>query len=361
MSAPTLPEVGSLLETAAPAVPLPGAEAIARDVFGLHGTLTPLSGERDSNFHLAVDARTQFVLKISHPAENPQVTQLQTSALLHVAARDPSLPVPRVHPTLTGETEWHLSTPDEAPRVVRMLSYLAGDPMHRVATAPPLLRNLGTLLARLDRAMADFAHPAADHDLLWDIQQAARLRPLIRHLPDPQQQATVQAFLDAFETQTAPNLTRLRAQVIHNDINPHNVLVDPANHHIAAGIIDFGDMVHAPLINNLAVAAAYHPTETGHPLEAMGHLVAGYHAQLPLAPGEIDLLFDLIATRMVLSVTISGWRAERHPENRDYILRNNRLGWLGLSRFSEISRTDAQNYFRRLCPQDTRHDHDQRL
>ena len=49
---------------------------------------------------------------------------------------------------------------------------------------------------------------------------------------------------------------------------------------------------------------------------------------LPLQAAELDILFDLIATRMVLTVAITGWRAARYPENAAYILRNNqqRLG-----------------------------------
>ena len=42
---------------------------------------------------------------------------------------------------------------------------------------------------------------------------------------------------------------------------------------------------------------------------------------------ELDILFDLIATRMVLTVTISAWRASRYPDNAAYILRNCEKAW----------------------------------
>ncbi|WP_449376157.1 phosphotransferase [Bosea thiooxidans] len=59
----------------------------------LAGEASELTGERDRNYHLrAGDAH--YVLKVSNPAEDPQVIDFQTRALLHIAAVDPGLPVP---------------------------------------------------------------------------------------------------------------------------------------------------------------------------------------------------------------------------------------------------------------------------
>ena len=60
-----------------------------------------------------------------------------------------------------------------------------------------------------------------------------------------------------FTEHARPALPGLRAQAIHNDLNLYNVLVDPRDHDVIAGILDFGDMVRAPLVNDLAVAASY--------------------------------------------------------------------------------------------------------
>jgi len=349
MAMQSLTGMGSLLEAPAPPVSTTEAARIAQQVFGLSGAITPLSGERDSNFHLTTKDAAQFVVKFSHPAEDPQVTAFQTEALQHIALRDPDLPVPRVLPTREGAGAWTFTRPGEAPRIVRILSYLRGEPLHRMSAGTPQRRALGTALARLDRALHGFEHPAAHHVLMWDIKHAGQTRSLLDHIPDPLNRARALRFLDSFETHAQPVLPGLRAQVIHNDLNPHNVLVCAQNPDQVAGIIDFGDMVHAPLINDLAVACAYHPAQTGHPLASMADLIAGYHAGQALTATEIELLFDLIAARMVVSVAISGWRAAHHPENRAYILRNNRLAWTGLARFDEISRAQAQDYFHTLC------------
>ncbi|WP_162419670.1 phosphotransferase [Microvirga brassicacearum] len=348
MTTTQLPDIVSLLDTASPVLSMPQVGEIARDVFGLTAAVSELAGERDRNFHLRV-GETHYVLKVSNPAEDRQVIDFQTGALLHIASVDPGLPVPRVIPTRSGAAEWLLTCAGQEPRVIRVLSFLQGEPLYRVPTSAMLRRNLGRDAARLDLALRGFFHPAAGHELMWDLKHAIRVRDLLVHIQDREQRALAERFLDNFETNALPVLPRLRAQVIHNDLNPHNVLVSTSEHSRIAGIIDFGDMVHAPLVNNLAVAAAYQLASTGHPLEAMADLIAAYHSVLPLEPIELEILFDLIATRMVLTVAITGWRAARHPENEAYILRNNPQAWAGLERFDSLTRTDAQAYLRQAC------------
>ncbi len=348
----TAHKIGTSLATSVPVFSADEAGSIARDIFGLDATVDELSGERDRNFHLHVTETEHYVLKVSNPAEDPQVTNLQTEALLHIASADPSLPVPRVLKTRDGKTEWVLDRPGEVPRIVRVLTFLHGEPLHRVTSSAALRRNLGYHLAHLDLALKDFFHPAANHELMWDLKHASRIRDLLIHIPDAEQRRLAERFLDNFETHASPMLPRLRAQVIHNDLNPHNVLVRGHDSDQVAGIIDFGDMVHAPLVNNLAVAAAYQPTSYDHPMSGAADLAAAYNEIIPLESAEIDILFDLIATRMVLTVGISGWRAARYPENRDYILRNNPRAWAGLRRLDQISRSEAQDHFYRACQRD---------
>jgi Ser/Thr protein kinase RdoA (MazF antagonist) len=348
-SLPTIaqPNIGSLLATAVPTFSVEDAQAVARSVFGLEAVASELTGERDRNFHLRVSEAEHYVLKVSNPAEDPQVIDFQTKALLHIASVDASLPVPRVLRARDGGTEWVLNRLGEEPRIVRVLTFLQGDPLHRMRSGVTLRRNIGGYLARLDLALRSFSHPAANHELMWDLKHASSIRDLLIHIPDAAKRGLAERFLDNFEMHVLPSMPRLRAQVIHNDMNPNNVLVSGDDPDRIAGIIDFGDMVHAPLVNDLAVAAAYQPTSLDHPLAGAADLIGAYTAVLPLESGETDILFDLIATRMVLTVGISGWRATLYPENRDYILRNNSRAWDGLQRLALLSRTEAQAYLHR--------------
>lgn len=343
----TQASINAVLETAVPVATVEEAKAIALRHFGIRGEASRLPGERDSNFHIRTEEGEHFLLRITNPVEDRQVTDFQTKLLLHIERADPSLPVPRIVRSVDGSAETVLSLPGQSPSVVRLYSFLQGEPLHRTAPSRQQQRNMGGVLARIDLAMRDFEHPASNHELLWDMKHAHRLRPLLVHVEDPQQRALVERFADRFERFVLPVMPGLRTQVIHNDLNPHNVLVSAENHDRVTGVIDFGDAVLAPLVNDPAVAAAYRNSNEGHPLEMVAEFIAGYHAVLPLEDAEFEILYDLVATRMMLTVLITSWRAALQPENRDYILRNAPSAWAGLERFATFDRAQAQDYLRR--------------
>lgn len=337
--------LGDVLDAAPPPASIADAEALAAQHFGLRATARVLTGERDRNFHLRAEDGGEYVLKVVHPAEDVAVTDFQNQALLHLALTDPSLPVPRVRPPLA--VPWQV--PGQLLRLVRVYSWLPGRPLHLAPPGAGQRRALGATLARLDLALRGFSHPAQDHVLLWDIQHATRVRPLLAHIQDAARRAIPERLLDVFEQQAMPAMRRLRRQVIHNDFNPHNVLADTVADDRIAGVIDFGDMVNAPLVQDLATACAYHVQPEGHPLAGPAEIVAGYHAICPLLPAELEILFDLIAVRGVISVAISGWRAERQPDNAAYILRNYARAWAGLERLAAIPRAEAAALFHAAC------------
>jgi len=348
------PLAGDLLATGVPPLDAAEAERLARQYFGLSGAARPLTGERDSNFLIASADGRRFVLKLGSPAEERSVVDFQTCALQHARRSDPQLPLPQPVPTRDGALLAEVAGPGGGSRVLRMLSYLDGLPLSEAPSSPAQRRAIGAMLARLDLALRDFVHPAADHELMWDLQHAAKVRDLFTHLPPGRDHGLPQRFLDAFEAHALPVLPALRTQVIHNDANLHNLLVAPDAPDVVAGLIDFGDMVRAPLVQELAVAAAYHLKPEGHPLAGAADVVAGYAACTPLREEELKVLFDLIATRLVLIVAISGWRAARYPGNAAYLLRNNAAAWAGLARLATLTRGEARTFLAAAANGDSR-------
>ena len=337
----------TLLTTALPKATADDAARIAREHFGIEARVAPLTSERDRNFHLVDAGGRGYVLKIGNSAEDPAVINLQTDALLHIERHDAGLPVPRVCPARDGRTELAL-TLGERTHIVRLLTYLAGEPLYRTPASRAQREALGHCLARLGLALRDFRHLAAAHDLQWDIGNAARLREWLPHIAEDGLRGLATHTLDRFEEEIMPVQRRQRRQVVHNDFNPHNVLVDPVDPSRVTGILDFGDMVETALINDIAVAASYHFCGA-QPLECAAEFVAAYHSVSPLQPEEIAILFDLIAIRHVTTITITEWRARLYPDNRAYIMRNHPRAADGLRSFATIDRTEAQRAFRRAC------------
>lgn len=333
-------ETGELLASAPPEVGEAEVAALVLHHFGLKGRLTRLTSERDLNLHL-VTATGGFVVKFANRAEPRAVTDFQTAALLHLEGK--GLPVPQVLRTGTGATE--VETPHG---LVRVLTYLEGRPLHRSAKSAVQRRSMGAMAARISLGLQGFDHPGADHVLQWDIRQASSLRPLLPHVPDDLR-ALCTACLDRFDHDIAPALPDLRWQVVHNDLNPHNVLVDEADPDRISGVLDFGDMVRTPLVCDLGVAASYQ-LDPDQPLESLVDFTVAYHRILPLMPQELALVADLTATRMLTTICITSWRAARYPENAPYILRNfpsAKAGLLALSALPPLAVTKA---LARACP-----------
>ncbi|MCB6177414.1 phosphotransferase [Rhodobacter sp. Har01] len=326
--------LGALLSLPPPVLAPEALAAALAAHWGLAGRLSPLTSERDLNHRLS-SAQGRFMLKLANPAEPLAMTEFQTRALQHVAARDPDLPVPRLVPTRLG-APW-VDLPQGR---LRLLTWLDGTPLAAAPRTDAQRRAVGEALARLTAALADFAHPADDHVILWDIKQVPRLAPLLPALADPGLRARADSFVADFEGRLSPVLARLPAQVCHADFNPHNLLVAPDDPDRVTGILDFGDMVRTPRICDLATAASYQ-IDPDRPLDSLAAFLSGYTARLPLDRTELALLYDLITARMVTTLTIAGWRAARYPENAAYILRNAPSARAGLAAFAEIGRDAA--------------------
>lgn len=308
--------LGSILNSPPPAFDEAASRALLRQHWGIDGALDRLTSERDLNWRVTTPAG-RFVLKFANAAEDPEITRFQTLALRHVAARDPGLPVPRVIAALSGADEVILPSGN----LMRVLSYVEGRPMHLAPPSAGLRRSIGAMSGRLTRALAGFAHPAADHVLQWDIKQASGLRALLPAVTDAGLRDLCTGWIDHFDAVVRPALAALPWQVVHADLNPHNVLVDPADETRVSGVLDFGDMVRTPRICDLAVAASY-VIDPDAALASLAEVAAAHDTELPLLPAERALLPALTAIRMVTTIAIASHRAARWPDNAPYILRN---------------------------------------
>jgi Ser/Thr protein kinase RdoA (MazF antagonist) len=321
----------TLLTVPPPRITPAALAAVLRNHWGLSGTLSPLTSERDLN-HRLDSPQGRFVIRLTNPAEPAAMTDFQTRAALHVAQRDPDLPVQRLVPLRDGRPL--LPLPEGR---LRVFTWLEGQPLHLAPRSHAQRRAIGAGLARLTAALADFDHPAADHVLLWDIRQMPALAPLTDHIADPALRADCAAFIADYTARVLPVLNAMPRQVVHADFNPHNLLVAQDNPDLLTGILDFGDMVRTPRACDLAVAASYQ-IDPADPLGSLSALISGYAAHLPLTPQETALLYDLITARMVTTLTITAWRAAIHPENAPYILRNAPSARAGLVAFRVLGR-----------------------
>ena len=342
------PAAGDALSSHWTLLPLRQVQDVVAHVYGIRGTVTRLSSERDETFKFVAEDGTNYILKIANPFEDAAVLSFQDGALLHLESVGSSVPVPRLIATEDGRRSYDLRLPEGgSTRTVRLLSYLAGDQLSRLPPSVTRNRNLGSVLAALGKGLESFEGRPPAGKLLWDISHTLDLDNLIQHVGAVRRKL-VSDVLAEF-ARTVPGVrSSLKTQIIHNDFNLHNILVDPAEPLEIAGIIDFGDMVFAPRVNDLAVALAYHVSDDDWQ-GLMGAMLGGYCAETALEEAEIALLPVLIKARLALTIIIPEYRAASRPENRDYIMRNHGGALLGLQRLSAMSESEFFRFVASNC------------
>jgi 4-aminobutyrate aminotransferase-like enzyme/Ser/Thr protein kinase RdoA (MazF antagonist) len=296
------------LRSAPPVFGIAEAERIARDVYGLAVSLRPLSGERDCNFHIRTADAREYVLKIVDGAADPQTTDCQVGVLRHLAEQDPSLPVPRIFATQLGAD---LGSVEQGgiSYATCLMGYLPGPLLADVKPTRSLLMNVGETLARMDRALRGFFHPALAQRIAWDVRRLPELIEFAAYIEAADVRRHVEDVFGALK-ERLPALRGLRAQAIHGDCHARNLLVDPGDGAVR-GILDFGDMIHAPLILEPAVAMSELLTDALTTPGELSAVLEGYALVHPLEAAEIAVLFDLITARHAVTILVHAWRG-RH-------------------------------------------------
>jgi 4-aminobutyrate aminotransferase-like enzyme/Ser/Thr protein kinase RdoA (MazF antagonist) len=336
--------VSSVLDSTPPRFGADDVARIAAELFALDGTATNLGSERDQTF-LVEGPAGDGVVKLSNLAEDAATLDLETEAILHVTRVDPELPVarPRVVSPAAGAAAYRTTVagPDGT-HFLRLFERLRGaDGGPELSDAA--VRDYGAMHARLNLALRSFFHPGSGRELLWDLAHAAKLRTLVAASEDPGRRRLVELVLDRYDANVAPRWPRLRAQVVHGDLNLDNVLFDDTGR--VSAIVDFGDVGHTAQIGDFAIGVA--SLMRGRPLDDVCRIARlatdGYESRIPLEPEELEVLGDLVATRLAAIVVISAWRVARYPENAEYIQAWDEDSWrllelvgdIGCERFSE--------------------------
>jgi Ser/Thr protein kinase RdoA (MazF antagonist) len=151
------------------------AQTVARERFGVTGTVRALPAERDQNFRLDDRSGPSYVLKIAARSDGPRVLAAQNAVLEHLARVAPELGVPRVIRTKEGEDIAVLDAPGGERQQARLLSFVPGRLLVEVAPhTPELLTSLGVFFGRLDHALAGLTLPELSRggDFHWDLQAA---------------------------------------------------------------------------------------------------------------------------------------------------------------------------------------------
>jgi len=225
----------------------------------------------------------------------------------------------------------------------RILSWLDGDLMCNVEHNQKLFESLGEILANMDKELMGIDDPVIkSRHIEWDIQHFLELQKKTNTISDSSLWKLVEHYFLQFKQFVYPELASLRKSIIHNDANDWNVLVQDDQ---VSGLIDFGDMVYAPLIQELAVSLAYALMDKEDPLEWATYILKSYHAVLPLEENEVDLLYYLIAARLCQSL-VHSYFAIKENQSDEYTLVSQKPAIDLLTKWITISPDKASRVFR---------------
>lgn len=299
-----------------PVLSAPQAQGLLQAHYGLTGELSALGSQQDLNLRV-VAPQGSFVLKACHGSYAQVELEAQHAALAYL--REHGLPVPGVRPALSGEALLALDVADQ-PLRVRLLEYIEGQPLTRLAHLPAqLMAELGGLCAKLDRALAGFDHPGLGRTLQWDPKHAQTLiEHLLPVLHDADQRRRITQATAVAAHHLAPLIGSLPSQAVHLDITDDNTVWarDDQRQWQLRGLIDFGDLLRTWRIADLSVtcAALLHHAE-GDPLRILPAIRA-YQAHNPLTEAELRALWPLVLNRAAVLVLSSAQQLAVDPGNQ---------------------------------------------
>eukprot|EP01059_Diplonema_ambulator_P005320 TRINITY_DN15057_c0_g3_i1.p1 TRINITY_DN15057_c0_g3~~TRINITY_DN15057_c0_g3_i1.p1 ORF type:complete len:808 (+),score=292.34 TRINITY_DN15057_c0_g3_i1:32-2425(+) len=300
-----------------PAVSFEQAVGILKAHYGAHTqgdvVVSKLDSYIDQNFKVSIDGEARYVLKVANSDESEEQIAAEDE-VLHVLSKAKGVQgrAPSVVPTDNGDRYFK-----NGAHFVRLITFLKGDVLAKVAHTPAVMKDLGALLGSMDNALSVLNIKATHRFLRWDLKAASSVTPLIDFvITNDDKKQLVKHFMDTYEAR-APQMAALPLSLIHNDANDYNVLC----HGSDTSLTDFGDMVTTYTICELAIALAYCLMDKDLPalLSAAVSMVHSYHSQRSLLKEELELLWWLIAARLCVSVTISAYEATRNPGNKEYI------------------------------------------
>ena len=283
-------------------------------------TVRQLPSERDVN--VLLDGR--YVLKVSNPAEDPAVVDMENAAMSHVARVAPGLPLPSVIPAVSGVSVIRVIDDTGAACLARLITVVPGSPAEGRPSPLELAGQVGALAARTSVALQGLFHRQATASwtgtsaVLTRARRAGRSRQPRRARPSGRR-------ADAAPGRRGRGHRRFAAGLNHADVTLTNILTGTGPDATAiTGLIDFGDMHHTAHVCDLAVTltAVMRNTAGEQPAgtwDLAAAVLAGYQRHRPLTPQEVGVLGDLIIGRLALTLVISPRRAAGHEDNQAYI------------------------------------------
>ena len=323
-------------------------ESIIQKNYGISGTAEKLAGEIDINYKISIKNSKNYIFKISRPDIDEQYLDFQTKIIRFINSKKGTLDIPSIVLNKNGNEITEFIDRNKKVRKARLLTWIPGRIWGSVNPQSDKLRfSLGEKSGIMTSLLNGFEHNMSERKFDWDIAQSLWTKNHL-NLFDKDHKEILKYFIDEFESKIQ-NYKALRKSFIHNDINDNNIIVteDLINPQVST-IIDFGDSIKTQTINELGTVCAYCIMHQNDPLSAALPIVSGYHKYYNITENEIEHIYNVIAMKLVISVTKSAINKNLEPNNQ-YLQISEKPAWDLLNKWFNINSEFAYYSFRNAC------------
>lgn len=262
-----------------------------------------VSGEVATVCRVLAQGRS-YALKVM-PVQGAEVQHFRWQTDVMQRLSELGLPIPALTPDLTGRALYEQVRGDVLV-LVQLTDWLSDPPLGKVEVDRQLLRAVGEAAAQVSIGLQDLEPPAAiSHP--WELVRTRdSVGAVLGEIGEVGVVGLVREALDVFDRQLAPVLPSLPWCVVHHDLHDANLLVgtSPGGRRHITGILDFGDMVRAPRVAEISVAAAYAARNSRDPRGALIDVAAGWASKLDLTPDEARALLPAAIARLAVNTAI---------------------------------------------------------
>lgn len=294
-------------------LPLPAVEALLLDHYGIVAESLRVFDSELSTVCRVRTARGALVFKaVHHLPEEHEVAAWRLTASEHLA--DHGIPVGRVVRNLNGELLAAVAT-QRGLVSVQVGQWLEGTPLLDAPLTSPLLNDVGNTAAQISRLLADWPRPPFPVEHPWELTRSLTVLEQVMQVIDDDATRELITETEQRFTPYASVLETLPRATAHHDLHDANLLVDVATARVC-GVLDMGDMVPAPRVAELVVAAAYACRGAADPADAFLRVAEGWGTTVPLTSDEIAVLFPSALARLAVNMGI--WRSRTHSDRGNY-------------------------------------------
>ena len=272
-------------------------------------SIKSLNSERDKNFLICTKSKKKYVLKISNSEESLDLLYLQ-DYVLNKLSNSKLLKnyIPKkLHISIKSYTDIiHRKC------YVRILSYIDGNMYANIKHNTLLEISLGNLLGNLSKELQSIMMSSAIRKFEWDPSNILWINKEIK-LFAGKNKKIIQKNLKEHNKFVVSNLNNLRHSLTHGDANNYNLVV---NKYKVLGLLDYGDMIYAPTINDLAVSLSYALMNKNNIFKSLKNIILSYHDVFNINFDEIYSLITLVKARLTITVVMAEKQRKKFPDNK---------------------------------------------